>query len=74
MLVKAGFSLAQPETATDADQNEDVKADLKAKVQLKNLFGTPAQNRRIEAAIELKPATFAFREFSDYRFTDPAAS
>ena len=68
---KGWFSLAQPETATDADQNEDVKADLKAKVQLKNLFGTPAQNRRIEAAIELKPATFAFREFSDYRFTDP---
>lgn len=70
-ISKGWFSLAQNETATDADLTAGPKSDLKAKVQLKNLFGTPAQNRRIEATIELKPVTFAFREFSDYRFTDP---
>ncbi|WP_420588342.1 alpha-2-macroglobulin family protein [Bacterioplanoides sp.] len=68
---KGWYSLAQAEVAAATDLKADLKTGLKAKVQLKNLFGTPAQNRRVEAAIELKPVTFAFREFSDYRFTDP---
>lgn len=43
---------------------------LQAQVQLDNLFGTPAQNRRVTARFELIPASFRFPAFKDYRFVD----
>ena len=45
--------------------------DLKATVNVMNLFGTPAENRRIEAILTLSPAFPAFRSFADYSFYDP---
>lgn len=45
--------------------------DLKGRVQLNNLFGTPATNRRISASVTLSPAFPAFRQYADYRFVDP---
>lgn len=44
---------------------------LTARVSLKNLFGTPARERRVESRISIRPARFRFREWADYRFTDP---
>ncbi len=48
--------------------------DLKLQVNVQNLFGTPAQHRRIDAAMTLSPAYPAFRSFPDFSFYDPTAS
>ncbi|MET0659394.1 MAG: alpha-2-macroglobulin [Steroidobacteraceae bacterium] len=45
--------------------------DLTAQVKLENLFGTPAENRRITAQMTLSPQFPAFRQYPDYRFFDP---
>lgn len=45
--------------------------NLKASVNVKNLFGTPAQNRRVESTLTLTPAYPAFRSYADYIFFDP---
>ncbi|WP_319407170.1 alpha-2-macroglobulin [uncultured Desulfosarcina sp.] len=44
---------------------------LTARVGLKNLFGSPARERRVQARISVQPAHFRFKEFADYRFIDP---
>jgi alpha-2-macroglobulin len=45
--------------------------DLKALVNVQNLFGTPAEHRRVEATLTLAPGFPAFRAYPDYRFYDP---
>ncbi len=45
--------------------------DLKALFSLQNLFGTPAQNRRVEATLSLAPYFPVFHNYPDYRFFDP---
>ncbi len=45
--------------------------ELKGKVNVQNLFGTPATNRRVEATLTLQPAFPAFRSYPDHRFYDP---
>lgn len=45
--------------------------DLKAVVNAQNLFGTPAENRRVEAVMNLDPASVSFRAHPDYQFADP---
>lgn len=44
---------------------------LVALVDLQNLFGAPAQNRRVTATLRLTPQVPAFDGFPDYRFFDP---
>ncbi|HKB61032.1 MAG TPA: alpha-2-macroglobulin [Gallionellaceae bacterium] len=45
--------------------------DLTARVNVQNLFGTPAENRTVRAELTLSPAYPAFRGFADYHFYDP---
>lgn len=45
--------------------------DLKGRVKLMNLFGTPAANRRVAASLTLAPAYPVFRQYRDYQFNDP---
>ncbi|MEM6639451.1 MAG: alpha-2-macroglobulin [Pseudomonadota bacterium] len=45
--------------------------DLAIDVQLDNLFGAPAAQRRIEGRYRLQPAAIEFDDFADYRFEDP---
>lgn len=45
--------------------------DLAAQVQLENLFGTPAENRRIVSQLTLNPSIPSFRAYPDYQFHDP---
>jgi len=45
--------------------------DLKGRINAQNLFGTPAENRRVEASLTLSPAWPAFRAHADYLFYDP---
>ncbi len=46
-------------------------SELKGKVNVQNLFGTPATNRRVEGTLTLQPAYPAFRSYPDHRFYDP---
>ncbi|MFK8030882.1 MAG: alpha-2-macroglobulin [Gammaproteobacteria bacterium] len=49
-----------------------IKPDnLTAEVQLDNLFGTPASNRRIQGSMRLRPASIYFNDYPDFVFTDP---
>jgi uncharacterized protein YfaS (alpha-2-macroglobulin family) len=45
--------------------------DLKVRINLQNLFGTPAADRRITAKLSLSPAYPIFPSFRDYSFYDP---
>ncbi|HZP65822.1 MAG TPA: alpha-2-macroglobulin, partial [Rudaea sp.] len=46
-------------------------ADLKALFNLQNLFGTPAQNRRVEATMTLTPYFPTFHNYTAWKFFDP---
>ncbi|KGM40530.1 alpha-2-macroglobulin [Aquabacterium sp. NJ1] len=43
---------------------------LKAMVSVQNLFGTPAQHRRVSGTLTLRPAYPSFRAYPDYSFYD----
>ncbi|MFI5345370.1 MAG: alpha-2-macroglobulin [Elusimicrobiota bacterium] len=45
---------------------------LKAAIGLHNLFGAPAEGRRVSAQMRLTPAAPFFKEYADYAFFDPA--
>jgi alpha-2-macroglobulin len=45
--------------------------ELKALINVQNLFGTPAPSRRVEGVLTLTPAYPAFRSYGDYAFYDP---
>lgn len=45
--------------------------DLSAKINVQNLFGTPAPARRVESQLSLMPAYPAFRSYADFVFFDP---
>ncbi len=49
-----------------------IKPDnLSARVSLQNLFGTPAQDRRVEATLTLSPVLPLFRSWPEHAFFDP---
>lgn len=43
----------------------------KIRVRLRNLYGTPAANRKVRASVIARPAVFKFKGFEDYIFSDP---
>ncbi|MDR0761638.1 MAG: alpha-2-macroglobulin family protein [Campylobacteraceae bacterium] len=45
-------------------------AELSAALKVENLFGTPAQNRRVTSSLILSPAAFYFKEYQGYHFYD----
>ncbi|HEY5760936.1 MAG TPA: alpha-2-macroglobulin [Steroidobacter sp.] len=45
--------------------------NLEAGIQLENLFGTPAENRRVVSTLTLTPSIPSFRAYPDYQFHDP---
>jgi alpha-2-macroglobulin len=64
MRVRAQFSSENPQGWIKPE-------DLSATVAVENLFGTPAQQRRVAATIVLRPAFPSFPAYPDYRFFDP---
>ncbi|MGZ3242072.1 MAG: alpha-2-macroglobulin family protein, partial [Burkholderiaceae bacterium] len=64
MKITAKFS-------SDATEGWVNPKGLKALVNAQNLFGTPAENRRVTAEITLSPAFPAFKNYPDYQFYDP---
>jgi len=63
MKVSAKLSAAVPEGWVKP-------AQLKALVDVQNLFGTPAAGRRVEGSLTLRPAFPSFPSFKDYHFYD----
>lgn len=47
------------------------KDNIRVKASLKNLFGTPAQDRKVTGQVIINPSNFSFKEYEGYRFTDP---
>jgi alpha-2-macroglobulin len=45
--------------------------ELKARVNLQNLFGTAATDRRVTASLQLSPSFPAFAAYKDFNFYDP---
>lgn len=77
---KVGFKVEefQPDTmkieskilgVKDAGWNN--KNNINVKVSLKNLFGTPAQNRKMKGRIVINPSRFSFKEYEGFKFIDP---
>ena len=64
LRMKAGFT-------TESLDGWVAPAALDGYVHLENLFGTPAENRRITAQLTLNPSIPSFRAFPDYTFYDP---
>lgn len=61
---------------TDTNNNDSNEGwvnpkDLKVLVNAQNLFGTPADKRRVTAEMTLSPAFPAFKHYPDYKFYDP---
>jgi uncharacterized protein YfaS (alpha-2-macroglobulin family) len=46
-------------------------AQIKALVQVRNLFGSPAAGNEVKAQMNLSPGHQYFRQYRDYRFQDP---
>ena len=53
-----------------AGQGWILPKDVHATVTLRNLYGTPATNRRIVSKMTLDPTNFGFDEYPDYTFYD----
>ncbi|HEY4184728.1 MAG TPA: alpha-2-macroglobulin [Polyangia bacterium] len=64
MKIRAAFSEENPEGWV-------APGDLKARVTLANLFGTPAANHKVRAKMTLSPWVPSFGRWRDYRFFDP---
>ena len=64
MRVRATFSNDNPQGWLKPDA-------LTANVHVENLFGTPAEKRRVSASMVLRPAFPSFAAYPDYRFFDP---
>ncbi|MBK6998505.1 MAG: alpha-2-macroglobulin family protein [Rhodoferax sp.] len=58
--------------SSEAPEGWIAPKDLKARVNVQNLFGTPAPGRRVDASLTLAPTFPAFRSHPDYSFFDPA--
>lgn len=48
--------------------------DVKAAVELRNLYGTPASDRKVTAIVTLNPAWLSFDAYKDYQFYDSYAA
>lgn len=57
-------------TIIDASDNGWISPDnMRANVSLRNLFGTPATDKRISVHASLRPTNFTFPGYADYKFT-----
>ncbi len=51
------------------DRGWTVTQQLTARVNLTNLFDVPAQNRKVQAKLRVKPQPLTFQPFKDYQFS-----
>ena len=60
-----------PNLSIQADEGWVRPQDLIANINVQNLFGAPAQKRRVTSALTLSPAYPAFKSYPEYTFVDP---
>jgi alpha-2-macroglobulin len=53
------------------EQGWNTQETIKTQITLANLFGTPAQDRKITARLKIQPHNFRFKAYADYQFTHP---
>ena len=53
------------------DKGWNTQEKITARVNLNNLFGTPAEDRKMSARLIIQPHNFRFKGYQDYKFTDP---
>jgi hypothetical protein len=53
------------------DEGWSTAGSLTARVGLRNLFGTPAQGRKVTAFMNVRTTRFNFKKYQDYTFADP---
>lgn len=61
----------QSKLADVVDKGWNTQEKLVSQVTLKNLFGVPAQDRRMTGRVIIQPKSFSFKKFKGYTFTDP---
>ncbi|MBU0480020.1 MAG: alpha-2-macroglobulin family protein [Proteobacteria bacterium] len=80
MIGSAGFRVEEFQPDTLKMESRLIGAEQKgwftgemiqARIKLANLFGTPAQDRKISGQISVAPTGFRFKEYKDYTFHDP---
>lgn len=54
-----------------ANKGWSSREKITSRVRLNNLFGTPAQGRKITGRVVVQPHRFDFKEYPDYQFADP---
>ncbi len=54
-----------------SDKGWSTEMSLEADVTLNNLFGVPAQDRKMNGRMIIDPSNFSFKKYADYTFTDP---
>lgn len=60
--------------STEVSEGWVAPDNLQARINLQNLFGTPAARRRVTAHLSLSPAFPAFSGYAGYQFYDPQAA
>ena len=53
------------------DKGWNTQQQLQSRVVVTNLFGTPAQDRKVSARLIIQPHNFMFKGYQDYQFTNP---
>lgn len=56
---------------TDKNAGWQTQLTLRGNASLQNLFGLPAQDRRVKASYTLQPRDFQFSRYADYQFENP---
>lgn len=69
--MKVAAKLSTPNINTLPDEGWVRPQDLSAHINVQNLFGAPAQNRRVASTLTLSPAYPAFKSYPNYIFVDP---
>lgn len=60
--------------STEVPQGWVSPDNLSARVNLQNLFGAPAESRRVTATLSLSPSVPQFAAYPDFQFSDPQAA
>lgn len=69
--MKLVAKLSTPNLSIEANEGWVPPQELSANINVQNLFGAPAQNRRITTGLTLSPAYPSFKSYPDYVFVDP---
>ncbi|MCS6821062.1 MAG: MG2 domain-containing protein [Microscillaceae bacterium] len=67
--IKAKISLVEPNYQDELLREVNVGDSVRVKIQVANLFGTPAQNRNYRVSFQLQRAVFKPKTYKDFNFT-----